>query len=164
NPTTFQAAVDAAEILEQDINRQPQEKVGEKRKGEATMTDFRRPRTGSKANGSKSNHVGGNGTGSKANGSKSNHEGGLNNGGNSKGGSNTSDGDTLYVTELNSEEKYTWYPSTHWEEANCLLTTCFLFHHTEKRRDLKSTRALQLNPICLSIVRKLANSEALNGK
>lgn len=61
--------------------------------------------------------VGGNGTGSKTNGgtSKSGHVGGLNNGGISSIGWNTSDGkgsylifnvgDTLYVTELNSEEK-----------------------------------------------------------
>ncbi|KAI3683496.1 hypothetical protein L1987_84001 [Smallanthus sonchifolius] len=61
--------------------------------------------------------VGGNGAGSKANGgaSKSSHVGGLSNGGNSTVGSNTSDGkgtylifnvgDTLYITELNSEEK-----------------------------------------------------------
>ncbi|KVI00203.1 WD40 repeat-containing protein [Cynara cardunculus var. scolymus] len=73
---------------------------------------------GSSGNGSRMlGFVGGNGTGSKANGgaSKSSHVGGLNNGGNSTGGSNPSDGkgtylifnvgDTLYVTELNSEEK-----------------------------------------------------------
>ncbi|XP_024963727.1 uncharacterized protein LOC112503994 [Cynara cardunculus var. scolymus] len=44
HPTTFQVAVDAAEILEQDINRQPQERVGDKRKVETVATDFRRPR------------------------------------------------------------------------------------------------------------------------
>ncbi|KAJ9558965.1 hypothetical protein OSB04_013579, partial [Centaurea solstitialis] len=73
---------------------------------------------GSSGNGSRMlGFVGGNGTGSKANGgaSKSTHVGGLNNGGNATGGSNTSDGkgtylifnvgDTLYITELNSEEK-----------------------------------------------------------
>ncbi|XP_024989164.1 uncharacterized protein LOC112523713 [Cynara cardunculus var. scolymus] len=30
--------------MEQHINRQPQERVGDKRKGEAVTTDFRRPR------------------------------------------------------------------------------------------------------------------------
>ncbi|KAK9068651.1 hypothetical protein SSX86_012766 [Deinandra increscens subsp. villosa] len=73
---------------------------------------------GSSGNGSRMlGFVGGNGAGSKANGgaSKSGHVGGLSNGGSSTIGSNTSDGkgsylifnvgDTLYITELNSEEK-----------------------------------------------------------
>ncbi|MFS8015585.1 hypothetical protein Hanom_Chr15g01358421 [Helianthus anomalus] len=61
--------------------------------------------------------VGGNGTGSKTNdgASKSGHVGGLSNGSNSTVGSNTSYGkgtylifnvgDTLYIKELDSEEK-----------------------------------------------------------
>lgn len=73
---------------------------------------------GSSGNGSRMlGFVGGNGTGSKANGgsSKSGHVGGLSNGGSSTIGLNTSDGkgtylifnvgDTLYITELNSDEK-----------------------------------------------------------
>ncbi|KAK9048041.1 hypothetical protein SSX86_032996, partial [Deinandra increscens subsp. villosa] len=73
---------------------------------------------GSSGNGSRMlGFVGGNGAGSKANGGarKSGHVGGLSNGGSSTIGSNTSDGkgsylifnvgDTLYITELNSEEK-----------------------------------------------------------
>ncbi|KAK9058578.1 hypothetical protein SSX86_023420 [Deinandra increscens subsp. villosa] len=74
---------------------------------------------GSSGNGSRMlGFVGGNGTGSKANGggaSKSSHVGGLSNGGSSTVGSNTCGGkgsylifnvgDTLYITELNSEEK-----------------------------------------------------------
>ncbi|KAJ0817483.1 putative transcription factor WD40-like family [Helianthus annuus] len=73
---------------------------------------------GSSGNGSRMlGFVGGNGTGSKANGgaSKSAHLGALSNGGTATIGSNTSDGkgtylifnvgDTLYITELNSEEK-----------------------------------------------------------
>ncbi|MFS7907394.1 hypothetical protein Hanom_Chr01g00070851 [Helianthus anomalus] len=73
---------------------------------------------GSSGNGSRMlGFVGGNGTGSKINGgaSKSGHVGGLSNGSSSTIGSNTSDGkgtylifnvgDTLYITELNSEEK-----------------------------------------------------------
>ncbi|KAJ0623650.1 putative transcription factor WD40-like family [Helianthus annuus] len=73
---------------------------------------------GSSGNGSRMlGFVGGNGTGSKTNGgaSKSGHVGGLSNGSSSTVGSNTSDGkgtylifnvgDTLYITEFNSEEK-----------------------------------------------------------
>ncbi|KAI7749425.1 hypothetical protein M8C21_000245, partial [Ambrosia artemisiifolia] len=73
---------------------------------------------GSSGNGSRMlGFVGGNGAGSKANGgaSKSGHVSGLSNGGSPTIGSNTTDGkgtylvfnvgDTLYITELNSEEK-----------------------------------------------------------
>ncbi|GKA53746.1 dystrophia myotonica WD repeat-containing protein-like protein isoform X2 [Tanacetum coccineum] len=73
---------------------------------------------GSSGNGSRMlGFVGGNGNGHKANGgtSKSSHAGGLSNGSSSTVGSNTSDGkgsylifnvgDTLYITDLTSEEK-----------------------------------------------------------
>lgn len=73
---------------------------------------------GSSGNGSRMlGLVGGNGASSKANGgaSKNGHVGGLSNGGNSTVGSNVSDGkgsylifnvgDTLYITQFNSEEK-----------------------------------------------------------
>ncbi|KAI7733089.1 hypothetical protein M8C21_033494 [Ambrosia artemisiifolia] len=73
---------------------------------------------GSSGNGSRMlGFVGGNGASSKANGgtSKSGHVGGLSNGGSSAVGSSTADGkgpylifnvgDTLYITELRSEEK-----------------------------------------------------------